>query len=389
MSQDEWTKYVQAFNNLTTTQSGNGNGLSIYEQFTADHDRFAQHSSPLFLAWHRLMLWEWDKALNAAEPGVVQPYFEWAVSADDLFSDSTFSTSRYGGSAGTDAGGAAPIPNGPWQGLQSDWRSPHSVDRNFLSSPLKDEQYISDLISEVSDFGAFTTNLEHEVHDEFHVAIGGNTDGALGDMSLLFESPNDPLFYAHHAYTDQIYRRWQAVSSSGNAAEDLDAVLEPWGKTVREVLEGISNCVVYDGVDMQAASASFGPGTATAAEASSDELLFDSASQKRSAQATVAEKKSSNPNGYKEEVARWAMEQEMATAASQLLGADPQRVANAKVTTSTILLKRGVDIVDAGTIAELSTEQVVAEGQAELAALESGAAPPAKASLDDVVNKEA
>jgi Common central domain of tyrosinase len=380
MTQAEWDSYVEAFNILTTTPSTRRPGLSIYEQFTADHDESAQHNNPLFLAWHRLMLWEWDKALNNAVPGVVQPYFEWAVSANDLFSDPNFEPSRFGGSAAID-GSAAPIPNGPWQGLTSQWRSFHLVARDFDSSPLKDELYISDLVSQVNDFGAFEVNLEHEVHDGFHIAIGG-------DMSSLATSPNDAFFYAHHAFIDEIYRRWQGVSSSGNTAAELDAVLEPWGMTTREVLEGISNCVVYEGSTVQANALS-GSASVTTAGASSGELLFDSISQKRAAQKSVAEKKATDPAAFKAEVDRWRREELAATAASEALGAPPDRVAKAKVTTTTILLKRGVDLANAEAIANMSNSDVAAEGKAELAALESGKAPAGKENLDDVANVNA
>jgi hypothetical protein len=102
LSEQEWADYVEAFNLLTNKSSVTRPGLSVYEQFTADHDVFAEHSNPLFLPWHRLMLWEWDKALNAVKPGVVQPYFDWSVSSDNIFADALFGVNRFGNSVATD-----------------------------------------------------------------------------------------------------------------------------------------------------------------------------------------------------------------------------------------------------------------------------------------------
>jgi hypothetical protein len=106
LSDQEWADYVEAFNLLTNKSSVTRPGFSVYEQFTADHDVFAQHSNPLFLAWHRLMLWEWDKALDAVKPGVVQPYFDWSVSSSDIFADSAFDVNRFGNSVATDGSGS-------------------------------------------------------------------------------------------------------------------------------------------------------------------------------------------------------------------------------------------------------------------------------------------
>jgi hypothetical protein len=271
----------------------------------------------------------------------------------------------------------APIPNGPWRGLFSDWTSPHLVARNFASFPLPDRQFVDDLVGGVASFVPFSTALEHEHHDLFHGAIGG-------DMGSLATSPNSPLFYAHHAYVDSIYTRWQATN--GNTAVQLGAELRPWGKTTRQVLEGISGCVTYEGVGPQSATTSGSPSADSADPGAANAALFGSVEDKRTAQEAVAEKKKADPQGYKDDLIRWKEEQAGSAFSSQLLGADPGRVAAAKVTAEVLLLKRGLDLKETDGIESKPVAEIASEGNAEAQALASNEPPPGKESLADVAN---
>jgi Common central domain of tyrosinase len=105
LTEQEWDDYVDAHRRLRKAPSGQllfAKMMNLYEQFSQIHNVNALHNEPLFLVWHRLMLWEWDKALNRVKPGVVQPYFDWSVSASSVFSDPVFGVDRYGGSVRTD-----------------------------------------------------------------------------------------------------------------------------------------------------------------------------------------------------------------------------------------------------------------------------------------------
>jgi Common central domain of tyrosinase len=105
MTEQEWDNYVDAHRRLRATSSGQllfNQMMNLYERFTQIHSVNARHNQPLFVVWHRLMLWEWDKALNRVKPGVVQPYFDWSVSASSIFSDAAFGATRYGGSVRID-----------------------------------------------------------------------------------------------------------------------------------------------------------------------------------------------------------------------------------------------------------------------------------------------
>ena len=51
---------------------------------------------------------------------------------------------------------------------------------------------------------AFRQRVESPLHDVVHVWVGN----VQGDMSVG-TSPNDPVFFLHHANVDRIWRAWQ------------------------------------------------------------------------------------------------------------------------------------------------------------------------------------
>ncbi|GLB42269.1 putative tyrosinase central domain-containing protein [Lyophyllum shimeji] len=72
-------------------------------------------------------------------------------------------------------------------------------------------------------FNAFQGWIYDSIHRGGHAGIGG-------DMFDLMTSPNDPLFFLHHAYLDKIWADWQAVDPAkrtydlANAGYETQAV---------------------------------------------------------------------------------------------------------------------------------------------------------------------
>lgn len=79
-------------------------------------------------------------------------------------------------------------------------------------------------------------------HDTVHVAIAGQmTTG---------QAPNDPLFYAHHAFIDMIWQQWQDISPENKLAYDgaMTEKLEFFGDKMDEV-EGLEKTNMYGNND--------------------------------------------------------------------------------------------------------------------------------------------
>lgn len=383
VTQKEWDDYVDAFDLLCEKPSKTRPGLSVYEQFSADHQEFSEHSNSLFLAWHRVFLWEFDKALHSVKPVVVQPWFEWTLGAGDIFKDDAFGPSRFGGRRrGTPKPGAAnpaPIPNGSFRGLNSSWTLEHLVIRNFTYHfPLKDEEFVHALVEETNRFTPFSTTLEHGVHDEFHGAIGG-------DMNNLSRSPNSPLFYVHHAFIDEIYGRWLDRKIDTNRKRDLDAVLRPWNVTMGDVLFGITNCVTYERREKRSVVR-----TLAVLEETEDSVVYQNCSDKIKAMRLVAKRKEENPGAYQKELKYWDEEERNCKTISLGLGASPERVAAAQRTAKTLLLrKKMIDIEEADDVLSKSEKEVAAEGHEERAVLGRNEIPNGKERIRaDVLNDE-
>jgi tyrosinase len=249
--QPELARYVAAVIALRNTPGTNG--VSVYESFAQAHVNQVDnaHFGAYFLPWHRQMLYEFELALNrVAPPGptISIPYWDWSVVNTNFKRD--FDTwSKMGG--GVDG---QPIPNAPFARWTSRVESLHSVIRGFTvggnvpaSEFLASPATIDALVTGRDAFAVMSRFLE-SIHNSPHVSIGG-------DMNNLRASPNDPIFYSHHAYVDLIWRRWQLAGGqntfggthpgTSNTPARLDQPQQPWGRTVRVILESLSLCVRY------------------------------------------------------------------------------------------------------------------------------------------------
>lgn len=378
MTEEEWRDYVEAFKLLTSTPDPNGSGRSIYAQFAYEHDMFAEHQNNLFLAWHREQLWKWDVALNSVKPGVVQPFFDWSVSSEDIFSDPVFNENRVGGSVGSGGNQDLPIPDGSFLGLESTWRSQHLVTRNFFNDPLATVEIIEAAIEDIDVFENFRLVLEFEIHNAFHRAIGG-------DMVMPW-SPNEPLFYFHHAFIDLIYRRWESRNVGANSDSELARVMTPWTETTREVLEGpATSCVSYEGMF----SGSVRIAASDSETLKEDDVKFETASEKARALEAVAKRKVDNPSAYKKQVSQYKKIRDASAAAAVLLERDLEQLAAAQKITATLLLKAGIiDISEAEEVLGDSDDEVREDGRQKLAKLQTGVLPE-DVSKNDVINKDA
>jgi tyrosinase len=247
----ELSRYVNAVNTLRNTRGTND--VSVFEDFAQAHVNEVSnaHFGAYFLPWHRQMLYEFELALNrVAPPGptISIPFWDWSVVNTNFKRD--FDT--WGKMGGAVQG--QPIPNAPFARWSSRVTRRHNVIRGFtvggrvpanefLSSP----ETINTVVSSGDAFAVMSNSLEM-IHNSPHRSVGG-------DMNNLQASPNDPIFFSHHAYIDLIWRRWQLAGGQNtfggthpgrsNIPATLDQPQQPWGRTVRVILETLTTCVQY------------------------------------------------------------------------------------------------------------------------------------------------
>jgi hypothetical protein len=154
------------------------------------------HSSWRFLPWHRLqLLWfERQVARISGRPGFALPYWDWD---DDkvpalFFDDPVFRL------AGRDIGPADTISDYMRQNGQTFRGRITDPFDTFFGRPRSARQ---------SATGQASGSAEWSGHNMLHGFVGG-------DMGLLDRSPNDPLFWMHHANIDRVWALWQEKHGS-------------------------------------------------------------------------------------------------------------------------------------------------------------------------------
>lgn len=232
-------------------------GASVYDQFVALHRavmvvhppelaadetvNFA-HWSIGFCAWHRQYVREFEKALQAEVPGVTVPYWDWtdhAGAVAKLFTGDFLGSLNSGAPAPlTDSVLRNPVPPAERPAW---WPTDLPGATGFPVHPLLEESFgtslargdvgaqwppgrthvtfLEQFVLEqpgVHPFWHFWTALEEgflvlgqggaqefvPAHNSGHNFIGGH-------MSQAF-SPNDPVFWLHHANVDRLWANWQA-----------------------------------------------------------------------------------------------------------------------------------------------------------------------------------
>lgn len=294
LTPSEKTAFVEAVNVLQSTYPDNS-PFSLYEQFVLQHILtmgFRQslgatgpargnpaHSYPAFLPWHRQFLLDFEQALQAVDPSVTIPYWDWTdpaalnVMLQDDFLGSPGTGTTVEMPAGSFEGGA--VKTGPfatWQlseTLHFDSLTLESLGTHllrFVGIPPFDAYPLAqsdlDSLFETDNYEVFNTLLEGAavpdpqrpeqayvpgwaLHAFAHSVIGGSqVDWAdwqqgvahqldvLGTMDSIPCSPYDPIFWLHHANVDRLWAQWQDQGHTGS--DFYPAANQPFGHNLSD-----------------------------------------------------------------------------------------------------------------------------------------------------------
>ena len=220
----EWQRLLRAFISLKHTFPA-GSNVSIYDQFVAIHQAVTRltgaqtvdgaHRRPAFLPWHREYLKRMEQALQSVDPQVTIPYWNWGLGSDaetiQLFNDARMGPMGSGGASGREimSGYFALAPNAfnplGWS-IHPALRplAGPGMQRNaFLdisSAPWPIDTGINSILI-LPDYDLFRPALEQPPHNIIH--------GRMGGHMAAMTSPNDPIFFLHHAQVDHLWARWQ------------------------------------------------------------------------------------------------------------------------------------------------------------------------------------
>jgi hypothetical protein len=254
---------------------------SIWDQFVLIHQAIQNMSHPYsantadgahgflhFLPWHRKFLLELENALNVAVPGqnIGIPYWDWTDVAglwSDILVDDAFGPNGSGAGDVVQTGYFAPTapvvlpawwPAGltGWQNVFTSGLNSDLVRRINPALPLANQAVIQDLLLD-SDYFAYTDisnaatytglwwKLESGPHNEGHNWFNQAAGFNQSQMSHMYVSVNDPMFFLHHSNIDRLWAMWQidghmgsgpytapGVSTASGYGEDPAQLLFPW-----------------------------------------------------------------------------------------------------------------------------------------------------------------
>jgi hypothetical protein len=233
--------------------------ISIWDQFVALHLYVFSINVPVgfspvnighqnagFGPWHRYFLRRLELALQAVDPTVMLPYWDWTDpvgTQNVLFQDNFLGPN--GGPGGIGGGTVqsgyfafnAPGALPPWwpAGFPG-WRIRPSLEdgngttlRRFLSSfaSLPDQADVNNAMGKTlyESAGEFRPTLESSpLHNYIHNWVGGHMGGGA--------SPNDPIFFMHHCNIDRLWAMWQIDGHQGAAF--YPAAGEPHGHNLND-----------------------------------------------------------------------------------------------------------------------------------------------------------
>lgn len=231
--------------------------ISVYDQFVGIHLGVLAVRSPGsggtpvntghqgagFGPWHREYLRRFELALQAVDPNVTLPYWDWSDQAGSQFIafQNTFMGPN-GGPGGVGGGaiqsgyfafdapgaGTNPTPAPPWwpAGLAG-WRIRPSLAQGWGTALRRNLGAFGNLATKAhvqttlgagtgatpaAIYNSFRAQLEAGIrmHNHHHGWVGGQ----MGDP---LASPNDLIFFLHHCNIDRLWAMWQVNGHGGSA----------------------------------------------------------------------------------------------------------------------------------------------------------------------------
>jgi tyrosinase len=215
LSKTDIGRLTSAFNKLKQNQ--------IYDTFVERHFNAMEvaHQGSFFLPWHRKFVEEMEAALLAIDPSIkALPYWPWEKSSGrgSLWTESSFGPDgdpRNNGivKTGPFADWRALIYNGVEEKLEP--RQTEGLVRRLGRgvSRLPTQKHVDSLYKirryDSAPWNTDAISFRNQcegwygpgLHNFVHIWVGGDMTAAT--------SPNDPIFFLHHANIDRIWWTWQ------------------------------------------------------------------------------------------------------------------------------------------------------------------------------------
>lgn len=197
-----------------------------YDKYADQHDSYFgdAHNNPFFFPWHRKFLRNLEEELQAIDPNLALPYWDWRV---DRSTSALPWTSSFMGGTGN------PV-SGPFSG----WGIRRALG---AGSSLPTATDVSDDLA-LTPYSSFWDPAE-STHGPPHGWVGGNMSSA--------RSPEDPIFFLHHCFVDKWWSDWQNANPGldayqGSGIRSPTSAMPPWSTTPTDVRDSVEIGYMYD-----------------------------------------------------------------------------------------------------------------------------------------------
>ena len=207
---------------------------------------YCQHGNQLFLPWHRAYLYFFELALRDRVPTVSLPWWDWASpSARASGVPQAYAAERAEGESNPLFSFAIPEVARQQGSRLLEGEPPRRTFREPMRpAELPTPEQVEDLLAAPNflDFNARAENL----HNWVHVWIRRTT-------AEVPWAAYDPLFWAHHAIIDRLWRLWQLRNPETNLDRALlRQALPPFNMIVEDTLDSTALGYEYASSTVQA-----------------------------------------------------------------------------------------------------------------------------------------
>jgi tyrosinase len=233
-------KLRAAFHDLYSVKDGDGysavaglHGVPGWYSWNHQQNARSTENYRLYLPWYRAFLASFEQAARIKTPTFSLQCWDWTKGGIPT----SFSETRS-------------------KGDQLNPLAAYNINLPEAAPPIarstKRDPARPDELPTAADVSNVLTQTDWTNLADFLEDIGDQVHGWVsGDMGVIGTTAYDPLFYAHQCNIDRIWATWQKTHAplDGPAAIDpelLDIVLDPFGVTVRDVLDTRKLGYVYE-----------------------------------------------------------------------------------------------------------------------------------------------
>ncbi|KAJ1950064.1 hypothetical protein EC988_004529 [Linderina pennispora] len=188
------------------------------------------HNCEHFLPFHRRFVHDFESVGRRINPAFVLPYWDELRDYANPAASAIFTSNYFGGNG---QGANHCVTNGLQANWQMSYPSNHCFARQFNNgnriNAWYSPEYIQSVLSRSSTMAQIRAGIEYSLHGAIHLAVGG-------DM-VQMHSPNDFIFWLHHANIDRLWSVWQG----SNRIWTMDGV-----DTANRPLSLSSNVIAYN-----------------------------------------------------------------------------------------------------------------------------------------------